>query len=355
MLGRPGRLIVVLVVTGLTSPCVASAQTDPAGILEARIWIDRGMEPVLQEGEGVRVYFRVSHAAYLTVFHIDTSGRVRLVLPHGREQERPARAKADYRLLFPDGAHWVVRDEPGVGYFFVVASNVPFDLGAFEFRDRVGWDLSTVQQRVRQDPFVAMEGLIEAVRPAGEHVERALDFVQYRVGNRYSYPRFLCYDCHVPESRAVQNPYHDLCPSVRVVINNDPYFYPATRYRGERVVQPRMPDRGQFKYSIRERGRGEPGTPVVQAREGAGFSPPAGGEQPDRSTAGERRIELPSAISPGDASALGNRGDSAGDPMDSTMVPLREQRPDSGSDRPRPTLERRRPPPLRPGTLQGGG
>ena len=239
--------------------------------LEARVWLDRGVEPVLQMGDPVRVYYRVTEPAYLTILHIDTSGQLTLVHPRHPEEAQPARGRADYRLLFPEGNRWIVDEEPGVGYFFAVASEVPFDFSLLSYRGEAeGWDLTPVGQVVHQDPFVAVDEFVAAVLPEWEEVAYALDFAQYRVGRAYSYPRFLCYDCHVAEPYTAWNPYHFTCSSVRIVIYNDPYFYPATRYRGNRVVYTRPPEAHLAQFTFKERAQGEPGTPVVQTRGAVG-------------------------------------------------------------------------------------
>ena len=93
-----------------------------------------------------------------------------------------------------------------------------------------------------------------------------LDFTSYHVERHYDYPRFLCYDCHGFQPYSRWDPYGYSCTSFRVVIYNDPYFYPGTRYRGTRVVYV-QPRRGMAHFSFKERARGEPGTPNIVVSE----------------------------------------------------------------------------------------
>jgi hypothetical protein len=97
-------------------------------------------------------------------------------------------------------------------------------------------------------------------------VPYALDFLTYDVGERHAYPRFLCYDCHGFRSYAAWNPYTYVCSSFRVVIWDDPYFYPSYRYGGTRVVYSR-PRRGLPRFGFKERAVGESWTPLTRTRQ----------------------------------------------------------------------------------------
>ncbi|MGW8267833.1 MAG: DUF4384 domain-containing protein [Longimicrobiales bacterium] len=99
----------------------------PENAIEARVWLDRGQEPVLQRGDAVRLYYRTSEDAFVAIFHIDTNGTTRLVFPNSPQENHYARGGRDYRVLFPGSTYWYVEDYPGMGYFFIVASPEPFD------------------------------------------------------------------------------------------------------------------------------------------------------------------------------------------------------------------------------------
>ena len=236
--------------------------------LTARVWLDRGDEPVLEVGDMVRLYYRASRDAFVAIFQIDTNGGVHLVFPRSPDENHFARGGRDFRLLFPRSPYWRVDEDPGVGYYFILASQDPFDLTALPYSHYGrGWDLSRVGRQLYQDPYVAMDDWVATLIPDWEYVPYALDFVTYHVGERYDYPRFLCYDCHGFRPFYAWNPYHYSCTDFRVVIVNDPYYYPVTRYRGSRVVYARPPEPFQPRFAFKERAAGEPAEPLVAPRE----------------------------------------------------------------------------------------
>lgn len=243
-----------------------AAVPSPTGTMEARLWLDRGDEPVLQRGDEVRIYFRSSHDAWVALFHIDTHGSVRLLFPSEPGAPEWVRGGMDYRLLLAESPTWRVNEDPGTGYFFLLTSAEPLDYSLFDYSARAGgWDLSPVARSVYADPYVAMDDFVEAVLPSWEWADFDLAVVSYHVGQSYSYPRFLCYDCHTARPYREWNPYHHACTSFRVVIHNDPLFYPVARYGGTRVVTTRPPLSRVPRFDFKERARGEPGTPVVRS------------------------------------------------------------------------------------------
>ena len=270
-------LMKVTSLAALTAVTLIAALPDPGwaqevsevsdGLIETRIWLDRGVDPVFERGDQARVYYRASVDAYLLLFHVNTDGVLRLLFPGGSDETRRARGGRDYRLLFPDSDYWSVDESPGVGYFFVLASERPF---AFERLSQIpvagGWDSSPQGNRIRSDPYVTVEDFRRVLLPDGDEKAYAIDFTAYHVGQPYSYPRFLCYQCHVDQPFEEWNPYHQTCLDVRVVIYNDPYYYPATRYQGERVVYARPPQPGLPQFTFTRRFLGEAGTPIVQSR-----------------------------------------------------------------------------------------
>jgi len=261
-----GVLALLLASVGGLSAQEDYAEPD-ANALEARIWLDRGESPLLQRGDRVRIYYRTSAEAYTAIFHIDTDGSVQLLHPRAPDDDYYARGGRDYRLLFPQSPFWFVDEYPGKGYFFLVASPEPFDFSAFEYaRFAGGWDLTNVGRAVYQDPYVAIDEYVARLIPDWETVPYALDFIAYDVGETHEYPRFLCYDCHGFQSYASWNPYTYACSSFRVVIWDDPYFYPAYRYRGTRVVFA-QPPRGIARFEFKERARGEAWSPIVRTRQ----------------------------------------------------------------------------------------
>lgn len=322
---------------------------DP-GALTTRIWLDRGDDPVLERGERARIYYRASHDAFIALFHIDTNGTVRLMYPRSPEENHYVRGGRDFRLVFPESSYWRVTDDPGVGYFFAVASPEPFDFRDFRYSPYAGgWDLSSVGRRVFSDPYVAMDEFVARMIPDWDVVPYALDFVSYHVEQRYEYPRFLCYDCHGFRPYQSWNPYMASCTSFRVVVYSDPYYYPATRYRGTRVVYVRPSQPGLPRFEFKERARGEAAAPLVVERSAV---PRSGSVAPG----GDRRgVPVPSSVPAPPtrtrpSQVLPGRGVGATPPTRSgTPVPST-----------RPTLERRTPttttpPNTRPPTTRSGG
>ena len=299
---------------------------------DPRIWLDRGVEPVLEPGDRVRIYYRTDADAYVAILQIDTDGTARMLYPRSSTENHYVRADRDYRLLFPRSAYWNVDDRPGVGYFFIVTSPTPFDFSDFRYSyyDR-GWDLSAVGSTVYSDPYVAMDDYVARLVPDWENVDYGLDFISYGVGGAFEFPRFLCYQCHGFRPYSTWNPYRYTCLNFRVVVYDDPYFYPAYRYRPDRVVMvgPRNPTLPRFGF--KERAAGDPGGTLTVVRSAQRDDPPP---VADRSRvdqrAGRGRVASPS-VAPSPT------------PTRRPDLPGRDEAPR------RPTLERRSPAPS-PGT-----
>lgn len=246
-----------------TSPPLSAQE---GGSLEARVWLDRGgEEPLLRRGESVSIYYRTSHDAFAAIFRIDTDGRVSLLYPQHPAAIDVVRGGRDYRLLPPEGAMWRVEEDPGMGYLFIVASPEPLDFSLFPYDERYGWDVSAVGATVYTDPYVAIDDYVATIVPAWETVPYGLDFLAYSVGETYSYPRFLCYDCHAYQRYASWNPYDYTCVTYRVVIWDDPYFYPRYRYSGVNVVYA-WPARALPRYEVTRRQVGDAVAPIVRVR-----------------------------------------------------------------------------------------
>jgi len=261
---RRSALIITLLTT-LVAPGLRGQAPGDGGGLEARVWLDRGDEPVLRRGETVRVFYRATENAYAAIFRIDTDGRISMIVPQDPSADTRLNGGVDYRVIFPTSPVWLVKDDPGVGYLFMVASPEPLDFSAFTFDAEFGWDLRSVADVVYEDPYVAIDDYVAALIPDWESAPYALDFVTYNVGDTYTYPRFLCYDCHEARPYASWNPYALSCTSVRVVVWDDPYFYPAYRYSGMNVVVAR-PVVTQPRYGFTVRAPGDSYRPLIRTR-----------------------------------------------------------------------------------------
>src|SRR2546425_10842634 len=198
------------------------------------VWTDRGDDPYAS-GQAARVSFRTEQDAYVTLFRVDTDGRVRVLYPREPWDDNFARGGREYEVLDrSSGDAFYVDDYPGVGYIFAVAAADPFVYDAIEREDH--WDYRLIADgRVRGDPYVALTDLAQRIVPDG-YSDWDYDIAPYYVQQHYDYPRFLCYDCHTYVSYSSWSPYDYTCVRFRIVAFDDPYYYPYRYYGGTRVV-----------------------------------------------------------------------------------------------------------------------
>ncbi|MEE8250161.1 MAG: DUF4384 domain-containing protein [Gemmatimonadales bacterium] len=211
---------------------------------------------VYRRGDNVRVYFRAETESYVTIFRVDTDGRVRVLFPLAPWEDNYARGDRRYEIRAHGRRHsFGVDDYPGQGYLFAVASRDPFDYHNVVVGDH--WDYRQVaaQGRITGDPYVSFMGLIDLIIPPN-YADYSYDVLPYYVEQRYDYPRFLCYECHAYASYSHWNPYRYSCVRFRIVLFNDPYYYPARYYSGVRVVYQR-PARILPRYIFRSRAPGD--------------------------------------------------------------------------------------------------
>ena len=351
------RVLSLGLLAAFVSPPVEGQERAYDSPLEARVWLDRGDDPVLQRGDRVRVYYRTSVDAHTAIFRIDTDGRVTLVQPAHPGAEELIRGGRDYRLLFPQSAQWVVAEDPGIGYYFIVASEQPLDFSRFEFvPDEDRWDLGRVGETVYEDPYVAIDAYVAELISDWEVAPYALDFIEYSVGEAHSYPRFLCYDCHGYRPYTSWNPYTYACTDFRVVLWDDPYYYAAYRYAGTRVVFPR-PLRNRPRYTVAVRAPGEGWSPLVRTRQApplprrvTQYKEPEVATTPRSATPARRpQTRAPSAAAqgavprrftsvPGRAAVTPNSARRAAQPVTPSVVTPR--RPSSSGSTPRTSTSR---------------
>ena len=227
-----------LVLAGLPHPRPATVDTAlPAAHRPAAgrvtVWSDRD-EPY-RRGEGARVYISVDEPSYVTVFRVDTDGRLRVLFPREPWTDTYVRGQDKLEVTGSrSGRSFLVDDDPGVGYLFAIAAAEPFD-----FRDITRgdyWDYRLIDGgRIQGDPYVRLTDLAARIAPDGDY---DYDIAPYYVDRRYDYPRFVCYDCHAYASYDEWDPYRTSCTRYRVVVRDDPRFYPY-RYGGRNVVADR--------------------------------------------------------------------------------------------------------------------
>lgn len=322
----------------LLLPAAVSAQELDS--LQTRVWLDRGDDPVVQRGDEVRVYYRTSEDAYAAIFRIDTDGVISLVFPQHPDADPFVTGARDFRLMFPDTPRWRVEEDPGAGYFFMVASPEPLDFSSFGFDVERGWDLSGVGAVVYEDPYVAIDDYVASIVRDWDVVPYALDFLSYSVGEAQTYPRFLCYDCHDFERYSSWNPYANACTTYQVVIWDDPYFYPRYRYSGTRIVVARALG-PRPRYGVAPRGVATGWRPIVRTRS----APPRRLVEYKEEAAGptfapRNPVSRPSRAVPAPVGAT-RRPATAPEDIQPARTQVQERVPTRD---PRPTLQRRSPP-----------
>ena len=214
------------------------------------VWTDGGDSPYTS-GQGVRTHFRADRDAFVTILRVDTDGRVRVLFPREPWEDNFARGGRDYEVQGGDDRHaFYIDDYPGVGYLFAVASADPFVYDGIQSRDH--WDYRLIADgRVRGDPYVALTDLAQRIVPDG-YSDWDYDITPYYVQQHYDYPRFLCYDCHSYVSYPYWSPYDYTCVRFRIVVFDDPYYYPYRYYGDTRVVFTR-PYRPEPRFIFKDR------------------------------------------------------------------------------------------------------
>jgi uncharacterized protein DUF4384 len=214
------------------------------------VWTDRGDSPYSSD-QGVRVHFRADRDAFVTILRVDTDGRVRVLFPRQPWEDNFARGGRDYEVQGGYDRHaFAIDDYPGVGYLFAVAAADPFVYDGLQSKDH--WDYRLIADgRVRGDPYVALTDLAQRIVPDG-YGDWDYDIAPYYVQRHYDFPRFLCYDCHTYVSYPSWSPYDYTCVRFRIVVFDDPYYYPYRYYGGTRVVFTR-PYRPEPRFIFKDR------------------------------------------------------------------------------------------------------
>lgn len=172
-------------------PTLAAQWGTPEGIsepLRVRLWVEGDRD--FRNPEPRRVHFETTGDAYVAVVHIDTEGRLEFLFPQRPWGDDWVEGWRTYSLP-ARGAYGDRFPEPGgIGYYYVLASPVPLDYRRFEM-GRGGADWSRTEQRVRGDPFRAVDELTRALLPDRRDISYASDYFdarRYR-GDRRDSPR----------------------------------------------------------------------------------------------------------------------------------------------------------------------
>jgi hypothetical protein len=268
------RMAMVLVLLSLThvvclfgqdsraSPEVRASETASLVVLSTS-------DEIVSRGDRMRVWFSTARNAYVSVFRIDTDGRVRMLYPERPWHNNYVQAGRMLEVRNPacDEANcaFVIDDYPGQGYIFAIASLSPFDFDAYSNGDY--WDYSSIAHRGRLtgDPFLALSRLMERVVSRSVDIESSYDVYEYHVEQRFEYPRFLCYECHTFVRFPAWNPYLQTCPRFQIVRYDAPAYHPAGAYPPTRVVFSR-PRQIEPRYLFTERNPADPFVSVGEER-----------------------------------------------------------------------------------------
>jgi hypothetical protein len=218
------------------------------------VWADR--ERPYRRGDEAKISFRSGASGHVTIMRVDTDGRIRVLFP--REPWRRTFVRGGQTLEVADTrerSSFRVDDGPGIGYVLAVTSPLPFDYDLVTRGDY--WDFRLIDDgRIRGDPYVALTDLSRRITQRGSF---GYDIAPYYVERRYAYPRFVCNECHSYARSDQWDPYSQSCLRYRVVIYDDPAYYPYRYNRGRNVV-PVRPLRPAARYVFRD---AEPGVEYI--------------------------------------------------------------------------------------------
>jgi len=261
-------LALPLAATPARAGTAGSGDGVPPGI---RLWTTHG--DTYHRGEPVRIFFRTERDAYVTIFRVDTDGRLRVLFPHEPTDPNLARGGETYDVEgVNDQDAFYVDDYPGVGYVFGVASEDPFAYDPMVSNEH--WDFAAAQNltdgRLHADPYASLQQLVQQIEPEG-YADYDTHLLPYYVDQRYDYPRFLCYDCHTYMPYTAWNPYAQFCSRFSLFVTYDPfYYYPSywypTRYYGGTAVVYVRPRFAGSQYVFREPGARSAATIVYRNR-----------------------------------------------------------------------------------------
>ena len=197
--------------------------------------------------------FKAERDAFVTLLRVDTDGRIHILFPREPWRDNFARGGRVYEVEgLGLSSAFRIDDYPGEGYLFAVASADPFTYDAIANAQHWDYRLIGDDGQIRGDPYAALTDLASRMVP-DEYADWDYDVAPYYVQQHYQYPRFLCYDCHSYVSYPRWNPYDYSCVRFRIVVFDDPYYYPYRYYGGTRVAFTR-PYRPEPRFIFKDRG-----------------------------------------------------------------------------------------------------
>jgi hypothetical protein len=342
---------VLLVGLPLTSPAATSRAEPPrapSAAARVAVWTDR--DDPYRRGDPARVYLSADEPGHVTVFRVDTDGRIRVLFPKEPWDDTWVEEEDELEISGRGGRSFVVDDDPGIGYLFALASPEPFHFDLIARGDH--WDYRALDGgRITGDPYLALTDL--AARLVRDN-EYDYDISPYYVDRRYDYPRFVCYDCHAYAAYDEWDPYRRACARFRVVIYDDPRYYPYRAGRGRNVVIQRA-RRPEPRYVFRDADPGYEYVTRVPASRAGEYRQRRPTDRTSRDVGGQGTVPAPE-VTP-------RRGGDADPAKDLGGRRLRTDSPPatprgltpSGKARPDPLVRRRERPPEAPEEPQSTG
>jgi hypothetical protein len=210
------------------------------------VWADR--EQPYRRGDEALISFRSDVSGHVTIMRVDTDGRIRVLFPRDPWRRTFVRGGQTLEVAVDgEGSSFRIDESPGIGYLLAVTSPLPFEYDEVTRGDY--WDFRLIEEgRIRGDPYVALTDLARRITPQENF---GYDIAPYYVERRYSYPRFVCNECHSYARPDQWDPYAQSCVRYRVVIYDDPAYYPYRYNRGQNVV-PARPLRPAPRYVFRD-------------------------------------------------------------------------------------------------------
>ncbi len=186
--------------------------------LAVELWMNKPEGSVYYPGEPTSIYFRTNRDAYVTVYDIETDGRVRILFP---DEYSDGYVHGGIIHRIPEPGRWyrlIASGPTGIEYIQAVATDDPGYVRYRRLNLRIRFGIT-----VKGDPFLAMNGICERIVP--ERYGRVVATTWFFVGERVLYPRYLCYDCHYPPPTWF-HPYVSVCPRYEViVVHRGPYWW----------------------------------------------------------------------------------------------------------------------------------
>jgi len=211
--------------------------------IRARVWVE-DQRDYYTRGDRPRIRFTTSADAFVAVLHIDADGRLDFLYPASPMDDEYAEAGQVHSLPYRSGGvgQTAIGSGQGIGYLYIVASPRPLDYGLFRRRGGYGWDWSYAGQFVRGDPFWAFEQITRYLVPDWGFLPISVDYFSYHVGGRHRYPSYACTSLHRSSAggwgwgwgSGYMPSYYGACDRVDYFLRDNPYYFDAVRYRGDR-------------------------------------------------------------------------------------------------------------------------